>query len=157
MGHLLAQVRCVLTDASNLLQIKSKEANTPNLFGSAPFMGSSEFLQNLRGKSRPHNGRTFAHTSALSRTRAHTQKVCFLKSDYTCHIMFFCCTHAVLQCYLLGCASPQLFLAGRSMSSRLLSNSTLLEGMQAVDYKGSSENAARKRELELKIEARPCA
>ena len=46
------------------------------------------------------------------------------------------------------------------MSSRLLSSTTLLEGMQAVDFKGSGgsgDSADRKRALELKIEARPCA
>ena len=76
-----------------MFQINSKETAAPKLVGSAPNMGSSEFLQNSRGKPRPHNERTFAHTSALSRTRAHTQKVLVLK------VMFsrICCPLAWLE------------------------------------------------------------
>ena len=43
------------------------------------------------------------------------------------------------------------------MSTRLLSSTTLLEGMKTVAYQGAAPNADRKRELEAAIEAGFCA
>jgi hypothetical protein len=42
------------------------------------------------------------------------------------------------------------------MSSRLLSSNTLVDGMNAVGFKGSKPDDTRKRELEAQIEARSC-
>ena len=119
---------------------------------------SSGFLQKIHAKKQAAQRAHFrAHRRTFAHTGAHSKSALFNACWYVqcqafsaAHILF--CSATCLVVHLLSFSWLEVH-----MSSRLLSNNTLLEGMQAVDFKGSSENADRKRALELKIEARPCA